>query len=867
MKILSQLFFIFLAIGSSSGLWAQITSVSNVTLNPTNPPPGSTVTVSWSYAEGSAYNQPTFFIVVGTSPAIQPAGTAGETIVVGDGCAPEAQVNGGCGAIGANVPAGTDTFSETFVVPSNLSPGTWYVDVGMNDYNIYLNPNYSGSAQSDTSFTVPLPPPSFNITKSAETTTAAPDGLILFKIDYSFVNTTSFVVADTVPANTTFVAMSPGGTQAGGNLTWNLYSGVGTTQQNGEVWLLVAVNPGDTNGMVITNSAVGTAAGAASGPVTSTATSTVQIPQLTLTKSESSSSVAANSNLTYNLAWAAMGQSLQVFDSYDYDADLSSTTTGSNVTGFDGTGYTLIPAGGTSGTWNINSDAQGNQYISSTVPFSGSGGNYPLLLRNSPGLDICQGVTVEGDLEIPPTAPGAQTANGAGADDTMVVAYNVSAGVTQAYMVGISLDSGPGNLFLQKNNGTNVTDPQVANDPALPVSIATNIWFTVKAAITKSGSDLLIQAKVWQEGTAEPATWPISYTDPTPFPCGETWQQGWQADASSGLDYFSNLQIIGPGPIIDPQLIDSVPAGMSYGGSNTTPLTGAPSLSWSFPGTFLAQSSPLSWWGQVSCPGPVSNLFTMSASGVSMVNSNTVSAAVTGSCITSTPTNSPTITSTPTVTPEISNCGSGSTTSQFLDTFPNSASLTNYTYYPIYSGTASTAAAQGYSVAGGELLDSAPNQSYVLLNSAQFPANLSAYTVEADFNMATRSSSTGLFGLTFLEQPNDAGYIFQWNGNPENTPPHWQIQKDAGSSGNGFTYLPPAGFGAGVAAPTYTPGNWVHLKVVVVGGTTFNCYVNLYDGNGDQLVYSLTDTLGAPYTSGEVGFREVMVSPNSLQMR
>jgi len=165
------------------------------------------------------------------------------------------------------------------------------------------------------------------------------------------------------------------------------------------------------------------------------------------------------------------------------------------------------------------------------------------------------------------------------------------------------------------------------------------------------------------------------------------------------------------------------------------------------------------------------------------------------------------------------------------------------------------------------LLDSAPNQSYVLLNSAQFPANLSAYTVEADFNMATRSSSTGLFGLTFLEQPNDAGYIFQWNGNPENTPPHWQIQKDAGSSGNGFTYLPPAGFGAGVAAPTYTPGNWVHLKVVVVGGTTFNCYVNLYDGNGDQLVYSLTDTLGAPYTSGEVGFREVMVSPNSLQMR
>ena len=218
------------------------------------------------------------------------------------------------------------------------------------------------------------------------------------------------------------------------------------------------------------------------------------------------------------------------------------------------------------------------------------------------------------------------------------------------------------------------------------------------------------------------------------------------------------------------------------------------------------------------------------------------------------------------VTPEISTCTTGSPVTNFLDTFPNAASLSNYSYFPLFSGVTVTAASLGYSVSGGELMQS-PEQSYVLLNSAQFPYNLSDYTVEADFKLDTRSSNTGLFGITFLEQANDAGYIFQWNGNSENNPPHWQVQKDPGSSGNGYSYIPPGGFGAGLASPVYTPGNWVHLKVVVVGGTNFYCYVNLYDGNGDQLVYSLTDTLGPPFTSGGVGFREVSTTPNEFHMR
>lgn len=211
-------------------------------------------------------------------------------------------------------------------------------------------------------------------------------------------------------------------------------------------------------------------------------------------------------------------------------------------------------------------------------------------------------------------------------------------------------------------------------------------------------------------------------------------------------------------------------------------------------------------------------------------------------------------------------CGPGKPTVDFLDNFSGSSSLSNYIYYPLFSGNPTSAQDQGFSVANGELLDS-PAQTYVLLKNEKFPFNMTHYTVEADFKMETRSTNNGLFGLTFLEQPNDAGYVFEWNGNWEHNPPHWQVQKDPGSSGNGFTYLPPAGFGKGKSDPEYKLGTWAHLKVVVAKDGTFNCSVNLNDGKGEQLVYSVKDTLGNPFTMGGVGFREVMAAPNQLHMR
>jgi hypothetical protein len=239
------------------------------------------------------------------------------------------------------------------------------------------------------------------------------------------------------------------------------------------------------------------------------------------------------------------------------------------------------------------------------------------------------------------------------------------------------------------------------------------------------------------------------------------------------------------------------------------------------------------------------------------------------------PSSSPTPTAT--FPGEVSSCGTTSLNS-FLDAYPNSTSLSNYVFYPFSTPTPTTAAALNFTVpSGGGEMDQTANStypsevSYVLVGNSVYPNSLSDYTVEADFKIDARTSGSGLFGLCFLEQANVEGYDFQWNGNDENNPPHWQLEKDPGPVGGSYTYLPPASFGGGVGTPVYTPGNWVHLKVVVSsGGTVFNCYANLYDGNGDQLIFANTsDSTGAPvYTFGEVGFRiESLYNPNAVHIR
>jgi hypothetical protein len=78
--------------------------------------------------------------------------------------------------------------------------------------------------------TFPTPAnPVYSGVKTVQGSQASPGDLLLFAINYDYVNTqgNSFVVTDSVPANTTLVDAGPGaytsgGTAAGSGVTWTL---------------------------------------------------------------------------------------------------------------------------------------------------------------------------------------------------------------------------------------------------------------------------------------------------------------------------------------------------------------------------------------------------------------------------------------------------------------------------------------------------------------------------------------------------------------------------------------------------------------------------------------------------------------------
>lgn len=630
-------------------------SISNVSVSNTNPAPGAVIGVTVTYCE-TANTTPYFLVALNpNSTTMQSCPAAGQLLLV-DQCtgntgtspinstqADSSDTCGGSGWAGVAVPNSpppcpyTQIFNVT--IPSSLTGGgTYNLIVAVGDYYVQCGGGIVTTAYVP--LTLPLPAASVSVSKTAEASTTSPNGLILFNISYTAVNSHNVGLSDTVPPNTSLVAVSSGASVSGSAVTWNL-GDIGA-EITGTAWMLVRVNSGTADGTVINNTA--TISSDETGSQTSNvASSTVMVPKLQLTKSESASTAAIGDGVTYALSWEAVNQGLQDFDSYLND---TVGTAGNSIQGYDGTGYTQI--GG--GTFTVASGTNG-YYVNANA-----GGGYPLLLRTAPTMDFCQGMTVEGDMKIPMGDPS-------GSDATMVIAYNVNAGVTQAYMIGMSLDNGPGNIFLQKNNGASVTNPFVTA-AAIP---QVGVWYTAKAALTYSAGSLTIQGKIWATGTTEPATWTFSYTDPSPFPCGETWQSGWQADDTAGTDYYSNLKVFGPGPVVNYNVTDTLPTGVAYVGSSLSPTATGSLLSWSFPGTFMSQPSTLTWWGTLgagACPGPVTNQFAMNADSIPVTTSNVVSLTLTGACITPTPTDTftpgptftftPTPTVTPTFTPTLS---------------------------------------------------------------------------------------------------------------------------------------------------------------------------------------------------------------------
>jgi hypothetical protein len=185
----------------------------------------------------------------------------------------------------------------------------------------------------------------------------------------------------------------------------------------------------------------------------------------------------------------------------------------------------------------------------------------------------------------------------------------------------------------------------------------------------------------------------------------------------------------------------------------------------------------------------------------------------------------------------------------YFDDFSNPATLANYEDTYLLGSTGASIA-----ITGGELVISSPSSTLagrvILVKDSIVSRSITDYTVECDA-MIDSFSSYGDFGLAFrgniVQSPRDADYYsFLINGNPEHSVPHWQAVRFYDISG--YQYLAGVSFGTGAASPAYTPGTWVHIKVVCAG-QDIKCYVGA--GAFETLVFSFTN---AAFPSGGAGF-------------
>ena len=678
-------------------------------LSTTNPAPGSTMYVTVSVCDDTSFSNNRIKlmaeIVPGTTATTISCPVAGSYMVVDSAIpgsiasSPGSYDAGGGGPSGVSgppvypsyttgaspsCPAGSVTAVWPIYIDGNfLNSGNYtFVVQAAEDYTSCTSLG-TGGMDAHTTFTVPLPPPGFSIVKSAESNSAQANDLILFKMDYTFVNTTNFKITDTVPAHTTLVSTGPPaiysgaapGAGPGAGVTWTI--GNATNTASGEVWMLVKVDSPLASGTTILNTATGTSTEVgtqSSNQVTATVGAGFQI-----NKSESAASLNPGQTESYTLQYSISGSSLQDFDSYDYDTAATGYT---NITGFDGTAYGPPVSSGNAGTWQVVNGASGDKYIQVN-----GNGSFPSLLRNSP-TGLCPKTSpyiVEGDLMIDPS----NGCGGTGCDATMVLMSDCAASSSNNYMVGISADnffgSATEHFGLQKSVAGTVSwpGPSSSTGSGTEPNIVSGQWYTVKVLLQPNGSGgVSLSMEVWPKNTAEPGFF-VFYNDTTPPACTGCGEVGWQGDNS--LDEYDNLKIYGPDPSVNTTLYDVVPAGVSYIASSLAPSTGAPNLSWAFPGTIYDTAGAITWTGAVTCTGaPITNVAAInSTNSPQTVYSNAVTATVV--CSTNTPTNTPTFT--PTFTP--TNTPTPTATFTPTNTATNTPTRTP-TFTPTHTATATS---------------------------------------------------------------------------------------------------------------------------------------------------------------------------------
>jgi len=187
--------------------------------------------------------------------------------------------------------------------------------------------------------------------------TDAPDPVaaganITYTLSYSNTgnaNATGVVISDTVPANTSFVSATGGGTLAAGVVTWNI--GNVAAGASASVQLVVAVTSPLANGTVITNATYGIDSNE-TGPTAGAAITTTvsSAPVLTISKTDAPDPAVAGTSITYTLSYANTGNA-------NATGVVISDTVPANTSFVSATGGGTLAAGVV--TWNIGALAAG----------------------------------------------------------------------------------------------------------------------------------------------------------------------------------------------------------------------------------------------------------------------------------------------------------------------------------------------------------------------------------------------------------------------------------------------------------------------------------------------------------------------------
>jgi uncharacterized repeat protein (TIGR01451 family) len=251
-------------------------------------------------------------------------------------------------SIGALAAGGSGSVTVTARVTSPLNNGTL---ISHGTYSIDSAQTSPATGPAVTTTVAAAPVLSLAMTGTPDPVNAG--STITYTLSWSNtgnMNATGAVLTDPVPANTTFVSATGGGTVSGGTVTWNL--GTLNGGANGSVSLVVRVVSPLNDGTVITNSGESLDSGQTTPVSAASVQSTVRSsPTLGLTLTDGPDPVQAGANLTYTLAYTNTG---------------SASATGTTITATlpSNTVFVSATGGGTrSGstvTWSIGTLPVGN---------------------------------------------------------------------------------------------------------------------------------------------------------------------------------------------------------------------------------------------------------------------------------------------------------------------------------------------------------------------------------------------------------------------------------------------------------------------------------------------------------------------------